>query len=148
MTTSSVMNFERNSIEKMKKYQLPNYFKKIGIGIAVLSFLGLFVNKYMPNSEIMRIAFRYGMLLGMLIISISKEIIEDEFITKLRMQSYSFAFIISVVYALVFPFINYFVDSVLDGEVPLFKENGDFLILWFLLSIQVFYFEILKRAYK
>ena len=87
------------------------------------------------------------MLVGFLIISISKDKVEDEFIKKLRMQSYSFAFIFCVAYSIGMPYIDYLLD-VVRGIPAVFKDSGDFMILWMLLCIQVFYFEYLKRLFK
>ena len=148
MDTKSSIDCEKKSFEKFKRYQLANSFKKVGIILALFSFLFLFVNKYFFDSQVYRETLRYGMLLGMLLISISKEKEEDERITTLRMQSYTFAFIAGVILALIQPFINYGVDFVLGIEEAAFKDNGDFLILWVLLSVQVFSFEMLKKAYS
>ncbi len=148
MTSTSLINCERKSLEKMAKFQLPYPFKKIGIAVAVFSFLALFVNAFSVNVPELRTMAKYGLLVGMLLISISKEKIEDELIAKLRMQSFTFAFIIGVVFALAQPFANYLVDVVFNSQEAFFKDTGDFEILWMLLSIQVFYFEFLKRLYK
>ncbi len=127
------------------KFQLPNRFKKIGLALAVLSFSALFLNAFTINDLIYRGVARYGMLLGLLVISISKEEIEDERIRSLRMQSYSFAFIVGVIYAFAIPLLDFGVDSVFNADNAGMKGLGDFMILWILLTIQVFYFESLKR---
>lgn len=148
MNTKSILDCEKDSFDKLKKYQLPNFFKKIGIGVAVLSFVSLFVNKFTFDLIAYREMAKYGMLIGMLLISISKDNIEDERIAQLRMQSYSFAFISGVILALIQPVINYGIDLMLNVENVVFKGNGDFLILWILLSVQVLSFAMLKRFYR
>ncbi len=148
MTLKSLLNCERKSLKEMGKYQLPNYFKKIGIGLFALSFLSLLINAFSINVFVYREIAKYGMLIGMLLISISKEKIEDELITKLRMQSYTLAFIAGVFFALILPFMDYFVDLLFQTDKANLKDMGDWQILWILLSVQVFYFETLKRAYK
>ena len=80
--------------------------------------------------------------------TISKEALEDEFITELRMQSYKFAFTLGVIYTLVLPFVDYLGDAVFSPEHAMFKDVGDFQVLWLLLGMQIFYFEYLKRLYK
>ena len=55
-------------------------------------------------------------LVFMLLISISKEKIEDEMISKLRVQAYSFAFMTGVIYALYMPIIDFLVDSVVEMQ--------------------------------
>ncbi len=148
MTIKSILNCEREKLKEMDKYQLPNYFKKIGLGLFVISFISLFINAFSINAPEFRLMSRYGMLIGMLIISISKEKIEDELITKLRMQSYTFAFIAGVFFSLVMPFVDYLVDLLFQTNEALLKDMGDWQILWILLSVQVFYFETLKRLHK
>lgn len=84
----------------------------------------------------------------MLLISISKSKIEDELIVKLRMQSYTFAFIMGLVYSLVLPFAGYFIDVIFNTDNAKIKDVSDFQILLFLLSVQVKYFEVLKRLHR
>jgi hypothetical protein len=145
MKLKSILEYDRNTLERLKRFQLPNYWKRIGGTIALSSFLLLFTNAFIFDDEGLRIVSKYGILLGLLTVSISKEKIEDEFIIQLRMQSYTFAFIAAVLLAFVQPVLNYAVDFAVSGE-RIFKENGDFVILWMLLSVQVFYFEMLKRT--
>lgn len=147
-TTSSFLECERKSLERMKRFHLPNAFKKIGIVLAIFSFILLFANAFLWDTIELRWLAKYGLLGGMLLISISKDKIEDELITKLRMQSYTFAFIAVVLFTLAQPFINYLVDFIVQDEGAVFKDMGDFQILWFLLSVQVFYFMYLKKLYR
>ena len=132
----------------MKNFQLPPIYKKIGIGVALLSFIGLFANKLTVDMEAFRSAARYGLLIGFLLMSISREKIEDELIKNLRMQSYSFAFIFGVIMSLFTPFIDFFVDAAAGVKEAGLKDAGDFEILWILLSVQVLYFEMLKRMHQ
>lgn len=148
MTTNSFLDSERKSLEKLKKLQLPNYFKKVGYILFILSFIVLLTNQFIIEELIVTLIAKYGMLIGMLIYSVSKEKIEDELIVKLRSQSYTFAFIIGVIYTLIQPVVNYLFDFIIDDNKPNFENYGDFNILWFLLSIQLFYFEFQKRLFK
>lgn len=145
MGMKSVLEWEKRKLDRLRKYQLPHRFKKIGLGILLISFVLLFVNSFTINEELYRVMTKYGILIGLLLISISKEKIEDELITKLRMQSYSFAFIMGVVYTLLMPFVDFGLDMLINPEAALFKDLGDFLVLWMLLSVQVCFFELLKR---
>ncbi|MGB0862307.1 MAG: hypothetical protein ACPGXZ_05280 [Saprospiraceae bacterium] len=145
MTLKSILEYDKKSLERLKRFQLPNYSKKIGGLIALICFISMFVNAFYFDNEALRAISKFGILLGFLVVSISKEKIEDEFIIQLRMQSYTFAFIAAVLMAFIQPFINYAVDFAINGE-QVFKENGDFVILWMLLFVQVFYFEMLKRT--
>ena len=50
MSTKTFLDCERNSIERMKQYQLPHSFKRVGIITTVVSFVFLFVNKFTFDS--------------------------------------------------------------------------------------------------
>lgn len=149
MDAKSFMECERKSLERMKRYQLPNSFKKVGIGIIILSLVAIIVNKLSIDNAELTLTAKYGILVGLLVISISKEKIEDELITSLRMQSYTFAFIAGVVITLLSnPLVNFIANLISDEQQQVFEGVGDWQILWMLLSIQVFYFEFLKRMSK
>ena len=149
MDVKSFMEYERKSLEKMKRYQLPNWFKKIGIGIILISIVAFFVNKFSIEDIDIKLISKYGILIGLLLISISKEKIEDELITSLRMQSYTFSFIAGVIITLLTnPIFNFIANFISQRQGENFQEVGDWEILWILLSVQVFYFEFLKRMNK
>ena len=148
MTAKPILDCEKNKFRNMKKIQLPYNYKKIGITLAIISFVLMFINAFTINNLEYREIIKYGILVGLLLISISKEFIEDELIEKLRMQSYTFSFIVGVIYTLVMPFIDYFVDLILKSGEATISEMGDWNTLWILLSIQVLYFEILKKSHK
>jgi hypothetical protein len=65
------------------------------------------------------------------------------------MQSYTFAFIADVIITLLTnPLFNYIKNLILDKQQENFEGVGDWQVLWILLSLQVFYFEFLKRMNK
>ncbi|MCB0746743.1 MAG: hypothetical protein H6613_04640 [Ignavibacteriales bacterium] len=148
MNLKSIIECEAKGFEKLNKYQLPNHYKKIGIAILIISFISIFINGFSLNQPEVKIISKFGILIGLLIISISKELLEDELVIKLRMQSYTFAFIAAVGYSLMLPFINYLFDITFQSANATLKEIGDFTILWMLLIVQVLYFEVLKKAHK
>jgi hypothetical protein len=149
MNIKSFIECERKSLGKMNRYQLPNGFKKIGIGIIIISLVIFFINKFSIENIDLKLTTKYGILLGLLILSISKEKIEDELMTSLRMKSYTFAFIAGVIITLLTnPLFNYIANIISQKQRTNFQEVGDWEILWILLSVQVFYFEFLKRMNK
>ncbi len=147
MSIKSFLSRDLKRTEKINKLQLPNKFKTIGWTLFIISFVSIFIINIVISDEIIRkqlmITTKYGILLGLLIVSLSKEKIEDEYIKSIRMQSYMFAFIIGVIQSLIFPFIDFGVDSLLNGEAN-FEPAGDFFILWVLLLCQIMFFNILK----
>ena len=148
MSVKSFMEFERKSLDNMKRFQLSNNFKAVGLGVIVLSLATIIINKISIDILDLTLTAKYGILLGLLIVSISKEKIEDELIIDLRMQSYAFAFIASVVITLTNPLFSYLANLVFEKQQENFQGIGDWQVLWILLSIQVFYFEYLKRMSK
>ena len=147
MSKQSICERERSHLEKMNKFQLSNQFKKIGIFIAIGTFVLMIGRKYIENSEWIRPILQGILLLGLLIISLSKEKLEDEFIDSLRSQSYRLAFLMAIIYSLVQPLINY-------GVALLFNENDElksfnyFQVLFFMLIVQLMFFWQLKRMNK
>jgi membrane-bound ClpP family serine protease len=76
----------------MKRFQLPSYFKKIGLAIAIGSMILIMINVPLWDSKMLLTAGKIGMLVGLLIASISKEKIEDELVVQLRMHILSPSF--------------------------------------------------------
>ena len=148
MKMKSVLECESKSLERINLFQLPVIYKKIGYGLFLLSLVALFVIAFTSNDDTFKLVAKYGTLIGLLIMSISKEKIEDELVRDLRLRSYSFAFIVGVLYALSFPFIDFFVDLIAQTQNADLKGLGDFPILWILLTCKVGYFELLKKTHK
>lgn len=147
MKTEEIIACENKRLEKITNYRLPHYFKKIGIGIFILSFLGIMSKLFIDgDSTLINEISKKGLLIGMLLISISKEKIEDELTIKLRAQSYTIAFIIGVIYALVMPYVEYGVSNAVHSGGEAFKDLGDFQVLLFMLMIQLMFYYTLKKA--
>ena len=138
-------------IEKITGYQLPNKFKIIGvvlciISIFLISIIAFSLENVKYNDVLDRIA-KTVLVLGLLIISISKEKIEDELIAKIRMQSYNYAVIGIVMFYLIKPFINYAIVFVFSSA-PRMEGSKDIGLLALLLTVQIFTFRSLKKAYN
>lgn len=147
MSKQSLCERERSHLEKMNKFQLSNQFKKIGVFIAVGTFVLMIGRKYIENSEWIRPIFHGILLVGLLVISLAKDKVEDEFIDSLRSQSYRIAFILVIIYSLIQPFINYGVGLLFDANEKLEGFNY-FQILFYMLIVQLMVFWQLKRLYK
>jgi len=146
MGIHKVTECERTKLESfLDKFQLPNVFKKVGITLFLLSFIGLTIIKFTENEQLwVRPALKQAMLVGLLVISISREKIEDELIQILRSKSYALAFIIGVIYIMLQPLVNQVVNFILGtSEAP--DNMGYVQVLLFMLLIQVGFFEVLKR---
>lgn len=145
MSFNQLCQAERNRIEKMH-LQLPNVYKKIGIAVFIVSMAILVSTKFISvEVDAFKPFLRQLVIASMLIIAISKEKIEDEMIMKIRLRAFSISFIWTVIYALVQPYINYGVASLLSSDKAIFEEFGAFIILWFMLTIYLLYFHVMKR---
>lgn len=147
MSKQTICEQERSHLEKMNKFQLGNQFKKIGFMIAIGAFLLMIGRKYIEDLDWIRPISHGILLIGLLVISLSKEKIEDEFIDSLRSQSYRLAFLMAILYSLAQPLINY-------GLAMLFNQNDElkyfdyFQILFFMLIVQLMFFWKLKGMNK
>jgi len=137
---------ERTKLEQfLSKVQLSNSYKKIGFLITVLSFVVMIAFKFIDDEPLwIKQILKQAMIIGLLIISLSKERIEDELIESLRSKSYALAFIIGVGYTMLQPLANYIVDLIL-GKQDSPTEIGYVQVILFMLLIQVGFFEVLKR---
>ncbi|APG64517.1 hypothetical protein LPB136_03670 [Tenacibaculum todarodis] len=147
MSKQSFCEREQNYLKKMNRFQLSNKFKKIGYIVAIIAFILIFVRKSVDAPIWVHSALLNIVLVGLLIVSISKEKIEDEFIDSLRSQSYRLAFLMVVVYSLTQPFINYIVGIFLNQNESL-ESFSYFQVLFFMLVIQLMFFSQLKRFNK
>jgi hypothetical protein len=103
--------------------------------------------KYIDNPIWLK-PFLHGVLLiGLLIISVSKEKIENEFIVSLRSQSYRLAFILAIVYSLVQPLANFAIATLINQDNT-FESFNYFQVLFFMLIVQLLFFWKLKKYNK
>jgi hypothetical protein len=147
MNKQNIVDCERNRLEKITKFRLPQYYYKVGIAIGTITILMMFVRAFAMegDTEWLKLLLQKTFLVGMLLMSIARDKEEDELTVKLRMQSYAWAFIIGVIYALVMPYIEFGVSNVVHSGGEVYKDLGDFQILIFMLMIQLMSYHTLKR---
>ena len=145
---------QEGDIEKINKYisyQLPNRFKIIGLILFIVSFISVpLISIYLENNKYQDLFQRIGStlaILSLLMIAISKEKIEDELIAKIRMQSYHYAVIGTVVANLSLPFFNYLISFSFSAD-PKIEGIKDTPIFGVLLFLQILTFRKLKKAYN
>ncbi len=142
----SLYESEKQKLDKLSSFKLPNYFKKIGWTIFGVTLILVLIFKIIENpNPIISTICKKGMLVGLLVIALAREKVEDEMIEKLRGKSFSAAFIFGVLYALVQPLVNYFVGVTINSEPTTYSDLGDFQVLWFMLFIYVMLFKLYKR---
>lgn len=147
MSKQSFCERERSYIEKMNKFQLSNKFKIVGYYFAFGIFALMIAKGFFDEPTWVKPTLNGLLLLGMLLISISKDKIEDEFIENLRSQSYRIAFILAILYSLLQPFINYTVGLLFDKNETM-EGFSYFQVLFYMLVVQLMVFWQLKRMNK
>jgi hypothetical protein len=147
MNKQKFIECERRRFGKLIKFRLPHQFMTIGIVIAAISIMTMFVRAFAldGDTEWLKLVLQKTLLIGMLIMSISKDKVEDEMTFQLRSQSYMVAFIVGVFYALVMPYVEFGVSNVVHEGSEAYKDLGDFQVLLFMLMIQLMFYHNLKR---
>jgi hypothetical protein len=147
MEKQSFVECERKGLQKLINFRLPYYFYKIGMIVIGVAIVMMFVRAFALDGgqEVLKEALRRLFVIGLLLMSIAKDKDEDEMVIKLRMQSYTYAFIAGVLYALIMPFVEYGVSNALKPEGEAFHDIGDFQLLIFILGVQLMCFHALKR---
>ena len=147
MAKETFCEAENRRFEKFKNFGLPHTFKKYGIALVVISILFLFARKLFDIDVTIPLKFilKRVVLVGLLMIAISKEKVEDEMIRTIRGQAFSMAFIAGVIYTLVQPLINYVVSLFVEKDNEPLTDVGDFQVLWFLLTMYLLFFYMIKK---
>lgn len=99
---------------------LPNYFKKIALVLLIISILTAILAAsgivFVADPFFKEITKNFA-LLSMLILVLSKEKTEDELISRIRLQSFTVAFIYGVVMVFINPYLNLlFGDSFITDQ--------------------------------
>ncbi len=145
MSNKSFMECERTKLERWSQFQLANNWKTIGATICLLTLLTLIGIKFIDTEPSwLRDVLKRVLLVGLLIVVLSKEKVEDEMLQSLRAKAFTLAFIFGVLYSLVQPLADYVVHNYIYEAS---KENtfSYFQVLSFMLLVQIMFFEVLKR---
>ena len=147
MEKESFCEAENRRFNKLKNIGLPHSFKKIGIILIALCITLLLVRKLFAFevSETIKFITKRVVLVGLLIVAISREKVEDEMIKTIRGQAFSMAFIAGVVYTLIQPLFNYIASYIVEKDNEPLGDLGDFQVLWFLLTMYLLFFYMIKR---
>jgi len=130
-----------NELDKYPKRFLPNYFKKIGIGIIVLAFISIILFEFMDvaifqiQKEILEMIF----ILGSFFVVWSKDKIEDELKIIIRLKSFAAAVMLAAFIVVFTPIINLIYHN------PIGDYTGRILIIFMLFVHQVFYYSMKRK---
>ena len=113
--------------KKITTILFPNYFKKIGVGLILLSFIVLVILGYyklLPNfPEMKQQMEKFLFVLGLLFICFSREKNEDELVDRIRMQTLKVTFYYSVLF--------YLIDLLLPNSFSLDIIHSSFQFITF-----------------
>lgn len=147
MNKKSFVECERNRIQKVLDFRLPNSFKWVGVILLVGAFVLFFLRMQFPGqAEVLRNIGRKVFIVGLLCISLARDKEEDEMTVALKAQSYAIAFILGVIYALVMPYVEYGVSNIVHSGGETYKELGDFQLLSFMFLVQLGFYYTLKLS--
>jgi len=141
---------EHSRLLKIINFRFPHIYKKVGLISAVLIFVFLIGYKYFGGNDILiKDVCRTVTLLFLLIASLSKDVIEDEYIEHVRFQSYVIAFTSAIAYSIGLPLIALVLDLLItgitdDGNVQFYQVSA-FEVMFILLGFQLLFFETMKR---
>ena len=89
MKPEQIIASEDKQIRKMGL--LPHSYKKIGLGLLLVSVVSwVFIANSAAPSEFLRVLAQNGVLIGLLLLSVSKDKTEDELTVRLRLRSLFF----------------------------------------------------------
>lgn len=148
MKAEDLMECETKRIKKMISFRLPHRYLYFGIVICAVAISAMFLRAFVldGDTEWLKLSLQKVLLIGMLIMSLSKDKIEDEMLISMRSQSYAVAFVVGVAYALIMPYVEFGVSNLVHSGGESYKDLGDFQVLLFMLMIQLmFYHFLLKR---
>ena len=147
MSNQNIATCDRNRFYKIINFRLTHRFMSIGITITILSIVIMFVRAFAleGDTEWLKHLLQRSLLIGLLLMSLSKDKIEDEMTMSLRAQSYAIAFLVGVIYALIMPYVEFGVSNAVHSGGEEFKDLGDFQVLLFMLMIQLGFYHNLKR---
>jgi hypothetical protein len=144
---SKFMQAERRRFRKLQNFQLlPNRYKKIGLMLAILSFLILGGLKFSGiEAGDLRIILRSLIICSLLLVAISRDPIEDELTLKLRGQAFVMAFIFGVIYTIIRSVIDYTAGNILSKEIDP-NSFSSFELILVMLLIQIWFYSFAKMV--
>ena len=141
---------EHNKMMKILNFRFPHKYKRIGIISAAVVLAFLIATKFIGlNDPLLKDICRTVMLLLLLLASLSKDKMEDEYTLHLRSQSYTLAFICATAYSIGLPLIAVVLDLLISKINPdnliNFHEVSAFEVMFMLICFQLLFFETAKR---
>lgn len=131
---------ESKRIKKQLKF-LPNYFKKLGVVIIVLSLIPPIIIKSLnieiiqSQRDLLKIITLDLLILGLFLIGMSRDKVEDEMTIDIRLKAMAWTFSWAVIYVILQPFVYLlFKDPVQDltGQQVVVSMLFVYMIMFYL----------------
>ncbi len=122
-----------------KTVLFPNYFKKVGVAIIVLSLatpITLKILELKPSEEdfnVLKPMVTALIFLGLFFLVSAKEKEENEFVESCRSKAMRFSFTYGIVYVIGSPFIHYLFEGNLLYEVSAAQVIGTMVMVYLML---------------
>jgi hypothetical protein len=119
-------------------------YKKVALGILLFSTLILIlsISKTLPiDKDIAKIISKTGLLVSLLLFALTKNKIEDELTSRIRLKAFAGTFIFGVVLVIVQPFVNLLFQNRFLSE----KGASEILISMFIFYFIIFYYTLKNR---
>ena len=124
-----------------KQRGIPNYFKKIGIAVVLLALLPVVLVKTRSvemdqhMKDLFKVITTNALILGLLLIALAKDKIEDEMIGALKLRTMAFAFVFGVLIVIITPIVALISNdpiSEMSGHRVVLSMLGVYLIVYYL----------------
>ena len=144
ITKSKLVKME-SKINSKKPRLLPGYFKIIGLGLMILAFAPeviIILNKVSilaPQKELLKLITKSVFILGLLVIALSKDKIEDEMTFTIRLNAMAWAFLFAVFMVITEPFVDILLSGsadVISGTHIVVLMLGFYLLMYYLLKLK------------
>ena len=130
-----------NAQSTIKQSGIPNYFKKIGIGVMVLAILPAVLVKTgsvemaQHTKDLFKVFTMNAFIVGLLLIALAKDKVEDEMISAIKLRTMAFAFVFGVLIVIIRPIIDLISNDPitgLTGQEVVLQMLGVYLIVYYL----------------
>lgn len=118
---------------------LPNYFKKVALGLVILSLVVAYVLKtYMQVETATGEILGNGFLIAMMVFIYSQGKVEDERTRNIRVRSMTMSILTVIGYCVMDPYVNWFIGNEFHLSV------GGYYIFWLFFANYI----IMRQMFK
>ncbi len=110
-----------NTQNTPKQRGIPNYFKKIGLAVIVMVVAAVVLLKtWNPEAaqhtkDLFNVFTMNVLIIGLLLIALAKDKVEDEMISSIKIKTMAFAFIFGVLIVIIRPIIDLISNDPITG---------------------------------